>query len=79
MFTKHTAYKYETSYKGPFVITPYFTNGKVNLQYGGTQIKYNIRRIKQCKSGNKVEYFSSINMSDRVNILSTSYILLFNY
>ena len=45
MLTKHT----ETRYKGLFVITQCFTNGTVNLQYGATQIKYNIRRIKPCK------------------------------
>ena len=31
MLTKHTAYKYETPYKGPFVITQYFTKRTVNL------------------------------------------------
>ena len=46
MLNKHTAYKYETIYKGPFLITHYFTNVVVNLQRGPTKIKYNIRRIK---------------------------------
>ena len=46
MLTKHTAYKYETPYMGPFVITHCFTNGAVKLQNGATQITYNIRRIK---------------------------------
>ena len=32
MLTNHTAYKYETPYKGPFVITQCFTNGTVHLQ-----------------------------------------------
>ena len=32
MLTKHTAYKYETPYKGPFMITKCSTNGMVNLQ-----------------------------------------------
>ena len=31
MVTKHTAYKYETPYKGPVVITQCFTNGTANL------------------------------------------------
>ena len=31
MLNKHTAYKYETPYKFPFVITQCFTNGTVNL------------------------------------------------
>ena len=34
MITNHTAYKYETPYKSPFVITQCFNNGAVNLQYG---------------------------------------------
>ena len=34
MLTKHTAYNYETPYKGPFVITRCFTNAMVNLQHG---------------------------------------------
>ena len=34
MITNHTAYKYETPYKFPFVITQCFNNGAVNLQYG---------------------------------------------
>ena len=31
MLTNHTEYKYETPYRGPFVITQCFTNGMVNL------------------------------------------------
>ena len=61
------------------MITQCFTNGTVHLQYGGTQIKHNIRRINPYKSDTKVEDLNSINMSDGVNILSTSYILLFKY
>ena len=70
MLTNHTAYKYETLYKGPFVITQFFTNGMVNLQDGATQIKYNIRWIKPYKSDTKVEDYNSINMSDDVSIWS---------
>ena len=33
MLTKHTAYKYETPYTGPFVITQHFTNEMINLRY----------------------------------------------
>ena len=33
MLTKHTAYKYETPYTGPFVITQNFTNEMINLRY----------------------------------------------
>ena len=68
MLTNHTAYKYETTYKGHFLITQYFTNFTVMLQYGVTQIKYNIRKIKPYKSDNKVEDINSKNMSDDVNI-----------
>ena len=79
MINNHTAYKYETPYNGPFVITQCFTNGSVSLQYGATKITYNIRHINPYKPDTKVEYSNSINMSDGVNILSTSYILLFKY
>ena len=68
MLTNHTTYKYETTFKGPFVITQCFTNGMVKLQYGATQIKHNIRLIDPFKLDTKVEYSNSINMSDRVNI-----------
>ena len=43
-----------------FVITQYFTNGMVSLQFGAVQIKYNIRGINQHKSDSKVEDSSSI-------------------
>ena len=59
MLTKHTAYKYETPYMGPFVITHCSKNGTVNLQNGATQIIFNIDRIKPYKSDTKVEYSSS--------------------
>ena len=68
MLTNHTVYKYETPYKGPFVVTQCFTNGTINLQYGATQIKHNIRRINLYKLDTKVEYFNSKNMSDEVNV-----------
>ena len=42
--TLHTNIKHHIN--GPFVITQCFTNGTVNLQYGATQIKHNIRRMK---------------------------------
>ena len=59
MITKHTSYKYETPYMVLFVITQWFTNGMVNLQYGATQVTYNILRIKLYKYDTKVEYSSS--------------------
>ena len=65
MITNHTAYKYETPYKCPSVITQCFTNGTVTLQYGPTKIRYNIRQIK---SDTKVEDYSSKNTSDDVSI-----------
>ena len=34
ILTNHTAYKYETPYKGPFLITHFLTNSTVNLQCG---------------------------------------------
>ena len=58
MLTNHTVYKYETPYKGPFLITHYFTNVTVNLQCGAVQIKYNTSRINPYKSDIKVDDYS---------------------
>ena len=66
MLTKNTAYKYETPYMRPLVITRCWTNGTVSLKVGATEIRYNIRRINPYKSDTKVEY--SINIYDDVNI-----------
>ena len=68
MLNSHTAYTYETPYKVPFVITQYFTNGTIILQYGTTEIRYKIRCIKPYKSDTKIEYFNSINMFDAVKV-----------
>ena len=68
MLTNHTVYKYETPYKGPFVITRCFTNGTVNLQYSPTKIRHHIHWINPYKSYTKVENISSKNMSDDFNI-----------
>ena len=68
MLANHTAYKYETPYKVPFVITRCFTNGTVKFQYVPTEISYNIRQIKPYKSDTKVEDFNSKNMSNNVSI-----------
>ena len=76
MLTNQTAYKYETPYKGPFLITQCFTNGTVKLQCGVIKITYNIRRIKPYKSDKNVEYMNPKNMCDDVNLLITSYILM---
>ena len=45
MLNNTTAYKYKTPFKGPFVITQCWNNGTVTLQYGTTNIRYNIRRL----------------------------------
>ena len=58
MLTNHTAYKYETPYKGLFVIRRCFTNGTVSLQCGTTQNTNNIRPTKPYKSDTKFESFS---------------------
>ena len=68
MLTKHTAYKYETPYTGPFVIKQCFTNGMVELQFCPTKIRYNMRQIKPYKSDTKVEDYNSKNMSNDVRI-----------
>ena len=47
ILANHTAFKYETPYKGPFLITQCFTNGTVNLQCGAINFKDGIRRISQ--------------------------------
>ena len=59
MLTKHIAYKYETPYTGPFVISQCFTNGTVNLYYGPKKNRYNICRIKPYKYDTKVEDYNS--------------------
>ena len=68
MFTDHNAYKYETPYKVPFVVTQCFINGTPMLEYCPTKIRHNIRRIKPYKSDTKVEDFISKNISDDVSI-----------
>ena len=45
----------QTPYKGPFVITQYWTNGTVTLQYGTTKISHNICHIKLYTSDTKIE------------------------
>ena len=68
MITYHTAYKYETPYKGPFVKTQCFNNDTVNLQCIATEIRHNICFINPYESETKVEDFNMINMNDDVNI-----------
>ena len=45
MLNNNTAYKYETPYKGQFVIARCWTNGTITLQCGPTKIRHNIRHI----------------------------------
>ena len=71
MLTKHTAYKYETLYTGPFLITWCWTNGTVSFQIGVTEIRYNICCINPYKSDTKVENYNSINIHYDVNIWYT--------
>ena len=68
MLTYHTAYKYETLYTGPFVITQFFTTGTKKRLCDETQITYNISRINPYKYDTKIDGSSSKNMSDDVNI-----------
>ena len=50
------------------MITQCFTNGRVKLENGATQITYNMRRIKPYKSDTKVEDSNSTNVFEDVNI-----------
>ena len=68
MQTKHTAYKYETSYTVTFVIPKCFTNGTVELMYGAKKIRYNICRINPQKYDTNVEDINTENMDDGVII-----------
>ena len=68
MLDNYATYKYETPYKGPFVITRRFNNGKVKIQYGWTKIRYNIRRIKPYKPDINVEHINPKNVCDNVKI-----------
>ena len=54
MLNNSAAYKYETPYKVPFVITQYVTNGMVILKYGAEKIMHNIQRIKP------YEYYTNV-------------------
>ena len=68
MLSNNTAYKYETTFKIPFMITQCWTNGTVTLQCGQTQISHNIRRINAYKSDTNVEDINPENMYNDVNI-----------
>ena len=47
MVIKKNEHKYETPYKGPFVIIRCWDNVTVSLQIVTTEIRYNISRIKR--------------------------------
>ena len=55
MLDNHSAYKYETPYKGPFFITQYWTNNTVTLQFGAIKFRYNIRHINSHTYGKNVK------------------------
>ena len=46
MVNKNAAIRYETSYKGPFVITQFWTNDKVTINCAAIKIRYNTHHIK---------------------------------
>ena len=50
MQKNHSAYKYETPYKGSFFITQCWTNGAGALQCGAIKIRCNISCIKSYTS-----------------------------
>ena len=58
IINNHAAYKYETPYKGPFVVTQCWTNGTVTLRCGSKTIGHNIRRIYPYTSDTNVEYIN---------------------
>ena len=56
MLDDNCAHRYETPYKGPFVIKQCWTNDMVTLQCGAINIRYNIHRIESYTSTTNVEY-----------------------
>ena len=68
MLNNHDTYKYETSYKGPYVITQCCTNGTVTLKCNTKTIRYNIFRIKTHTSDMNVEDINS-----KINDLTMSH------
>ena len=68
MLNNHDAYKYESPYKIPSVITRCFTNGMVNIQYDPTEIRHNIRRVNTFKSDTNIEDINPKSMYNDANI-----------
>ena len=59
MLDNHAAYRYETPYKVPFVITQCWTNGMFKSQCGAIKISDNIRLIKPYTYYTNVEDINS--------------------
>ena len=76
MINNNAAYKYETTYRGPFVITQCYTNGTVTLQCGPTKIRHNIHWIKPYTSDTKVEEINIGKYVRQCQNMITSYIPL---
>ena len=55
MLNNNAADKYETPFKGPSVITQFWTNDKVTVHNGAKQIRYNIHDIKPYPYDTNVE------------------------
>ena len=53
--TNNYAYKYETPYNGPFVITKCWTNDKVTLRRGSIKTRHDIHQIKPYTSDTNFE------------------------
>ena len=68
MLNNSAAYKYETPYKGPFVITQCWTNGTITLQCDAIKIRHNIHQIKPYTSDKNVKDINPENVYDYVNI-----------
>ena len=67
MFNNSAAYKYKTTYKGPFMITQCCNNGTATLQYSAIKIRYNICHIKPYKHDTRIEDIKSENIYDDFN------------
>ena len=68
MLNNHAAYKYETPYKGPFVIKKRWNNSTVILQYDTSKMRYNMRRIKPYTYDRNVGNINPKDMCDDENI-----------
>ena len=67
MINNNSEYKYETPYKGSFVITQCWTNGTTKKKYDPIKIRHSISWIKLYKSNTKAEYINHKIMCDDVN------------